>query len=140
MVPDDLTEVHSIEIQSFTTPWSIKAFKHELGNKNAILRTALLGGKTIGYICVRTLLDVTCILNLAVRPGFRRMGIATMLFKDALGELRASGQHADIITLEVRESNYAALAMYEKFGFQIAGRRNGYYKKPREDAIIMTLK
>jgi ribosomal-protein-alanine N-acetyltransferase len=42
------------------------------------------------------------------------------------------------LTLEVRASNVAAIALYEKYGFQQAGLRKGYYQNPREDAIIMT--
>ena len=43
------------------------------------------------------------------------------------------------ITLEVRKSNTAAIALYEKYGFLSLGIRPGYYERPREDAVIMTL-
>ena len=44
-----------------------------------------------------------------------------------------------LLTLEVRESNAPALALYKKQGFEILGKRPGYYEQPREDAVIMTL-
>ncbi|NIM81976.1 MAG: GNAT family N-acetyltransferase, partial [Candidatus Aminicenantes bacterium] len=80
------------------------------------------------------------ILNLAVSPRFRRTGIGSMLLRDALDELKRSKPDTKLITLEVRESNAAAINIYEKFGFKITGKRIGYYQKPHEDAVIMELK
>jgi ribosomal-protein-alanine N-acetyltransferase len=73
------------------------------------------------------------ILNLAVAPAYRRMGIATALLKY---ELARGGVHF----LEVRESNRAALALYGKIGFVPAGRRAEYYQSPIEGAIVMKMK
>lgn len=136
---DDLPEVHAIERRCFTTPWSMDAFRHEITQKETILKVAVLKDKIIGYVCLRTILDVTHILNLAVLPEFRGQGIGSMLLRDALQELKQSGIKTNLVTLEVRESNIAAIRLYEKFGFKIIGRRSGYYQKPYEDAIIMGL-
>ncbi|MGH9582329.1 MAG: GNAT family N-acetyltransferase [Bryobacteraceae bacterium] len=73
------------------------------------------------------------ILNLAVAPAYRRMGIATVLLNH---ELARGG----LYFLEVRESNRAALALYGKIGFVPAGRRPEYYRAPREAAIVMKMK
>jgi ribosomal-protein-alanine N-acetyltransferase len=139
MTYDDLEEIQDIEKQCFTTPWNISSFRYELGNKDAILKTAVFNNEIIGYICVRTIMNVTHILNLAVLPRFRRMGIGSMLLRDVLQELRQSNTEIERITLEVRESNIPAIKLYEKFGFKITGRRISYYQKPQEDAIIMGL-
>ena len=73
------------------------------------------------------------ILNLAVAPDFRRMGIATRLLRH---ELARGGVHF----LEVRESNRPAQALYRKIGFIPVGRRPGYYQNPPETAIVMRMK
>jgi len=73
------------------------------------------------------------ILNIAVAPRFRRMGIATALLKHELGR---GGSHF----LEVRASNMGAQALYRKLGFVELGRRPNYYQHPTESAIVMTLK
>ncbi len=140
MLQDDLREVQAIENQCFTTPWTQGSFKYELKNRETILNVSVLNNQIIGYVCLRTILDATHILNLAVSPRFRRTGIGSMLLRDALDELKRSKPDTKLITLEVRESNAAAINIYEKFGFKITGKRIGYYQKPHEDAVIMELK
>jgi [ribosomal protein S18]-alanine N-acetyltransferase len=73
------------------------------------------------------------LLNLAVDPSFRRRGIARGLLKAELE--RGPGQWF----LEVRDSNGAALNLYETFGFRSVGRRDGYYTDPVETGIVMKL-
>jgi ribosomal-protein-alanine N-acetyltransferase len=73
------------------------------------------------------------ILNLAVAPVFRRMGIGSALLSE---ELRTA---ADFF-LEVRESNLAAQELYRRFGFTEVGRRADYYRFPIESAIVMKMK
>ena len=73
------------------------------------------------------------ILNLAVAPTFRRLGIGSALLSQ---ELRAA---ADFF-LEVRESNLGAQALYRRFGFIEVGRRTSYYRLPTETAIVMKMK
>jgi ribosomal-protein-alanine N-acetyltransferase len=135
----DIMEVHTIAKKCFTTPWHVRSFEYELGNKDAILYVAVLDNEIAGYACLRSILDKTHILDIAVTPGLRLTGIGSMLLRGALQELRRLKKGADLITLEVRESNIAAIRLYEKFGFKEIGRRKDYYKKPREDAIIMEL-
>ena len=135
----DISDVLAIERISFTTPLDIRSFEYELGYKDTILKVAVLNNQIIGYVCVRTILDVTHILNLAVLPEFRRRGIGSMLLRDALNELKRLKPDINLITLEVRESNTAAIELYEKFGFKVMGKRISYYDKPHENAIIMGL-
>ncbi len=140
MSHDDLPQVHAIENQCFTTPWAITFFKYELKHRQTILKVAVFNNQIVGYVCLRTILDVTYVLNLAVLPEFRRRGIGSMLLQDALQELISLKPDTNLITLEVRESNTAAIKLYEKFGFKVIGKRIGYYQKPHEDAVIMELK
>jgi ribosomal-protein-alanine N-acetyltransferase len=70
-----------------------------------------------------------------VRPEVRRSGIGGMLVHAVLNWGR--DLRADEIRLEVRESNVGAVQLYERCGFEIAGRRPGYYANPPEDALLM---
>jgi ribosomal-protein-alanine N-acetyltransferase len=133
----DIPQVHDIARHSFSTPWQAGSFEHELANKDAILHAAVVDDKIIGYICLRTILDAAHIMDMAVISGLRRTGLGSMLLRSALQELRRTKQDIHLVTLEVRESNIAAIKLYETFGFKEIGRRKSYYKKPLEDAVIM---
>jgi ribosomal-protein-alanine N-acetyltransferase len=139
MLPGDILQVHEIGKQCFTTPWQISSFEYELENRDAVLKVAVLNVEIVGYICIRSILDVTHVMDLAIAPRFKRMGIGSLLLSDALQELRRLRSEIKLVTLEVRESNIAAVKLYEKYGFREIGRRRGYYKKPAEDALIMEL-
>jgi ribosomal-protein-alanine N-acetyltransferase len=74
-------------------------------------------------------------MNIAVHPDYRRRGLAEMLVAELVAALKNAGNTC--LTLEVRSSNVPAIALYESFGFQTAGRRKGYYEDNGEDALIM---
>ncbi|MFR6085877.1 MAG: ribosomal protein S18-alanine N-acetyltransferase [Oscillospiraceae bacterium] len=80
--------------------------------------------------------DEGYITNVAVFPEQRRRGIAGQLLQVFLNFAEAN--HLAFLTLEVRPSNAAAIALYQGFGFQEAGRRKNYYDLPKEDALILT--
>ena len=82
------------------------------------------------------LLDEGYITNVAVRPDCRKQGVAGKLLQVFLDCAQAN--HLAFLTLEVRASNYPAIALYGSRGFRGVGRRKNYYEHPREDAIIMT--
>jgi len=82
-------------------------------------------------------LNVYLILNLAVDPGVRRRGAGRRLLGAMLNWMASEG--AREVFLEVRASNVAALALYERSGFRHLGIRKGYYAGPREDALTMVL-
>jgi ribosomal-protein-alanine N-acetyltransferase len=75
--------------------------------------------------------------NIAVAGTARRRGLGTRLLGEFLDHVRAQG--ASAVFLEVRESNRAARALYEKWAFEAAGRRPRYYHAPDEDAIVYRL-
>jgi ribosomal-protein-alanine acetyltransferase len=95
-------------------------------------RVAEVAGKIVGFITARTTLRETEILNIAVVSTQRRQGIATKLVQD---QLNVPG--TTVLFLEVRESNSAARAFYEKIGFRETGRRRAYYSNPTEDALLL---
>jgi ribosomal-protein-alanine N-acetyltransferase len=80
-------------------------------------------------------LDEIHINNVAVLPGYRRQGIASLILGRVFSEGRRVG--AGRATLEVRRSNESARRLYERFGFTVAGVRRGYYRNPDEDALVL---
>lgn len=136
MMPADLEQVHFMENLCHSTPWSLNSFKYELGNNDAILKVAFSGNRILGYICVRTILDMTHLLNITVLPEFRRKGVGSMLLRNIVDELKRI-KPGTLLTLEVRQSNTEAIRLYEKFGFKATGTRRNYFQDPQDDALIM---
>lgn len=137
MLEQDIGAVVRIEKMSFTTPWSETSFFTEVYKRQSIAKVALSEEDIVGHICVEYVLDEGNILDLAVRPDFRGMGIASALLKNAIEELRAMG--CRFLYLEVRTSNEAARRLYQGFGFRVTGARKKYYVAPTEDALLMML-
>lgn len=135
---DHLDEVAELERVCFPDPWSRNMLKEELENDLAAFLVALDGeGAVAGYAGLQVVLNEGYILNVAVRPDCRRQGVAGQLLQVFLNFAR--GNRLSFLTLEVRASNYAAIALYGSRGFRGVGRRKNYYEHPREDAVIMTL-
>ena len=138
MNADHLDEVAELERICFSVPWSRKMLAEELDNLLSAFLVALDdSGKVVGYAGLQVVLDEGYITNVAVRPECRRQGIAAKLLQVFLDF--ATANKLAFLTLEVRASNYDAIALYGSRGFRSAGRRKNYYEHPREDAIIMTL-
>ena len=137
MTTDDVGEVHEIERLSFSTPWPAHAFEQELkGNRLARYLVARAGGRVVGFSGLWLMVDEAHVTTFGVHPDWRRQGIGRQLLLN-LAELSiAIG--ARRMTLEVRVSNEAAQALYQAFGFAIAGRRARYYTDDGEDALVMT--
>jgi ribosomal-protein-alanine N-acetyltransferase len=131
----DLPAVIAIERRSFPTPWSLAMFVLELSKPSGICLAATLSDRLSGYLVCSRYDQVWHLMNVAVAPEKRRLGIARSLlerlFEEAGSELP--------FTLEVRTSNVEAIAMYERFGFRRAGMRRRYYHDNGEDALIMWL-
>ena len=78
------------------------------------------------------------ITNIATHPDFRRMGYGRAIVEALIKY--AKNNHLDSISLEVRESNKAAIALYGDLGFKVEGRRKDFYTKPTEAALVMVLR
>lgn len=130
MAEAHLSALAELEAQCFSSPWSEEALREELGNPCAHFLTALCDGEVAGYLGCHHIGDEGFVTNIAVFPAFRRRGIARALVEAALGEPIAS------LSLEVRVSNDAAIALYESLGFVNMGRRPRFYSHPTEDAFI----
>lgn len=138
MTADHLDAVAALERICFSDPWSRQLLASELDNDLSAFLVALDDeGQVAGYAGLQVILDEGTITDIAVRPDCRRRGVASQLLKVFLDFAR--GNRLAFLTLEVRASNYDAIALYGSRGFRSAGRRKNYYEHPREDAIIMTL-
>ena len=134
---DHLDEVAELERICFSTPWSRNMLAEELDNMLSAFLVALDDAdRVVGYAGVQVILDEGYITNIAVRPECRRQGVAAKLLQVFLDFAKAN--KLSFLTLEVRASNYDAIALYGSRGFRSVGRRKNYYEHPREDAIIMT--
>lgn len=124
----------AIETACFSVPWSAAALAEELDNPHAVFLVAAEGDRVLGYVGMHHLLDEGFITNVAVSPDARRRGVAGRLLAalDAYGRLNGLYR----LTLEVRASNAAAIALYEGAGYVADGVRPGFYSHPIEDAVI----
>jgi len=90
----------------------------------------------VGFVGVWLTLDEAHIVTIAVRESHRGRGIGELLLIAAIA--LATLNDREVVTLEVRASNQAAQALYEKYGFRKVGVRHRYYSDNHEDAVIMT--
>ena len=136
MSDEDLSQVMKIEYKSFSSPWSRHSFIRDINeNPYSLYLAAYNKDKLVGYIGGWMIIDELHITNLAVDPDYRKQGIATRLIKSTIEIVKRKDFKS--VTLEVRESNQAAINLYHKIGFKQKGRRLQYYKDNNEDALIM---
>ena len=131
-------QMHEIEEMTFSVPWSYKSLFDDVCNHDISLYiVGMCGDELISYAGLWYVMEESHITNIAVKESFRRRGIGVEMMNrlfDAAGKL-----HVKTMTLEVRESNTAAISLYEKIGFIKEGRRKGYYADNYEDALIMNI-
>jgi ribosomal-protein-alanine N-acetyltransferase len=130
----DLPHVVAIERRAFPTPWSLAMFVLELSKPSGICLAAFVEGRLSGYLVCSRYDTVWHIMNVAVDPDRRRVGIASTLLTRLFE--RVDDPDAQY-TLEVRRSNVGAMELYDRFGFRSAGVRRRYYQDNGEDAVIM---
>ena len=134
MTADHLEELEKLERICFSRPWSRKMLAEELENQCAAEDS--VSGRVLGYAGLMVVADEGYITNVAVFPEYRRQGIAAQILQVFLQFAEAN--RLAFLTLEVRPSNAAAIALYQGFGFEEVGRRKNYYDLPKEDALILT--
>lgn len=131
---EDIAQISKMEQSYFGQPWSESSIATYAEKGNTIFVVARRGQEVVGYIAILCILDEGNLVSIAVHEECREMGIATELLDIAYEKAAERGVAS--INLEVRESNEAAIALYEKEGFAQIGRRKGFYSKPAEDAIL----
>lgn len=135
MKPAHVAQVAALENICFSDPWSVRSIASELENPLSLWLVALDGEKVAAYIGSQSVLDEADMMNLAVAPLYRRQGVGERLVLALVDRLRSRGVCR--LSLEVRNSNTPALALYTKLGFRQVGLRPNYYLEPREDARIL---
>jgi len=138
---EDLRFVMEIEKDSFSNPWHLSSFEGEIQNFDISFPYVVIHpetGKLIGYVIFWQIGKEVQISNFAVHPDFRKRGVGSSVLGRILGIIKKRG--ANIVILEVRESNNSARFLYKKFGFKEAGIRKDYYSLPDEDAVVMVKK
>ena len=133
----DIDAVVAIEHASFGDPWNRSAFVDLIDDPRVAFLIADVGGAVRGYVVAWFVLDEGEIGNLAVAREARRRGIGALLLDGAIAAVRASD--VETLYLEVRDSNAAARSLYASRGFVEVGRRREYYRKPKEDALVLRL-
>lgn len=127
-----LDDVVNIENTCFAHPWSRKDLEAQISLDTSHFIVATVNGRAVGYMGLQIFSHEGYVTNVAVLPEYRRRGIAESLINAQMkNDMR-------FITLEVRKSNAAAIALYEKSGFENVGIRPKFYTAPTEDAVIMT--
>ena len=135
MTKDDLDAVYLIETLSFRSPWSKHSLAGELKNRVAHYVVMEQDGEVIGYCGMWVLFEEAHITNIAIHPQHRGQGFGKQLFLAAMEHAASFG--AEMMTLEVRETNHVAQNMYEKFGFLQQGFRKKYYSDTGEGALLL---
>lgn len=140
MTWDDLDQVMVIENENFSVPWTEMGFFTYLMRSDALFLVAEdeETEEIAGYCGIIMAADEGDITNVSVKKSLQGKGIGTMLVEELAK--RMLEQEIKMIFLEVRQSNKAALALYEKQGFEHMGIRKNYYSDPVEDAITMSRK
>jgi ribosomal-protein-alanine N-acetyltransferase len=135
MTVADVDEVYEIEKENFSDPWSRNSFIESIAEQNNHYLVAVIDGKVVGYCGYWGIAGEGYIYNVAVKASHMRQGIGFKMLEELTRQAAARG--IDSLTLEVRQSNEAAIKLYKKLGFIEAGIRKDFYTKPLEDAIIM---
>lgn len=131
----DVNRVYELEKTCFRTPWSRESLAGELKNDVAHYLVLERDGYVVGYAGMWILFDEAHITNVAVDPAYRRQGLAKRIMLCMMRSARLFD--ATQMTLEVRENNLGAQALYAQLDFERAGIRKGYYTDTGEAAYIM---
>ena len=130
-----VAQVAALEKICFSDPWSEASISAELHNPLSTWFVDEKDGAVTGYIGAQAVPPEADVMNLAVAPDCRRQGIGGKLLCIITEVLHRQG--IETLFLEVRPSNAAAIALYERAGFVQVGRRPKYYVNPPEDALIL---
>ena len=138
--PERLTEstldgVAELEKMCFSQPWSRSSLELLTKEGIGVGMVCSKDGKVCAYGGMIIAVDEGQITNIATHPDYRRQGYGKAIVQALVKHAKMNG--LDSISLEVRESNRAAIDLYTKEGFKIEGKRKDFYTKPTENALIM---
>lgn len=131
---EDVEELSRIEAETFSMPWKAKDFLEMIELPYAYYICAKENGELLGCCGVRNMAGEGEITNVVIKKERRGEGIGELMLRYLLDTAAQKGMNA--FTLEVRKSNYKAISLYEKLGFECEGVRKNFYEKPVEDGLI----
>ena len=131
----DLEGVAEIEKLCFSAPWSVQSLKLLTNDGIGVGMVCRKDGKVCAYGGMMVAVDEGQITNIATHPDYRRQGFGRAIVESLIKYAKMNG--LDSISLEVRESNKAAIDLYTSLGFKVEGKRKDFYTKPTESALIM---
>ena len=134
---NDAPRVAQIEKECFSVPFSEDDILSYIESPIWHFLVARDGDLVVGYISFTVILDECQIVNVAVSQGARCRGIGSLLLDHFLSYVKEKGVKS--VYLEVRESNSAAIMLYEKFKFSRSGVSKNHYSTPTENALLMSL-
>ncbi|MEM9554630.1 MAG: ribosomal protein S18-alanine N-acetyltransferase [Acidobacteriota bacterium] len=137
--PFDLDELERLDRASFEHPWSRESLEASLRAAGAValaVDDSAIRERLVGFVLFDAVLDEAELLRIAVDPAARRRHIGQSLLDSGLERLRNRGVR--ICHLEVGDDNHAALALYQRAGFTIVGRRPGYYRHGADALLLST--
>ena len=143
--PRDADVIADIHADAFRRNWSAGDFLSLLSEPTVFalgvrLRPLFGAPRLVAFVLVRFTADEAEILTIAVRRSHRRRGFARLLMDDVLRRLYR--ERISALFLEVDRANAAAVGLYRRLGFLVAGERRNYYAVPREGdgtALVMRL-
>lgn len=135
----DIKAVYDIECRAHSHPWSLSILTDSLSNKHRFGFVAEDRSTLVGFFFISNVAQEAELLDIAVDPNEQGKGYGKQLLECVIDQAQQKG--AESIFLEVRESNKAAINLYETMGFNEVGRRRRYYPSNssptgREDAIL----
>lgn len=130
MEPEHLAQIAALEIACFSDPWPESILVRELQNPLSLWLCAVDGDTVAGYIGSQTVLGESDMMNIAVHPDYRRRGVGRALVLALCKALRRQ-MLASALTLEVRDSNAPAIALYDALGFEQIGLRKTITNTPK---------
>jgi ribosomal-protein-alanine N-acetyltransferase len=137
MKGDDLDAVCEIERLSFKNPWTKEAFSFELNeNPFSFSYIAEMDEQIIGYAFIHIADDFSHLVNIAISPDYRNIGIGEKFLRFLIGLVKEL--KSPKVVLEVRKNNISAIRLYEKLGFESVREEKGYYQDG-ESALVMFL-
>lgn len=139
LTPTDVSQMARIEASAHSHPMSENNLADCFGHLYRVIGLIQNGGELLGFAIVQQIVDEATLLDICLSPEQQGRGYGHLLLTAVIDDAKAA--KAMVLMLEVRESNLAARALYQKRGFVETGRRKGYYPLAdgKEDAILMDL-
>jgi len=132
---ENLAQILEIGKEAISSSWTMAFLTPEIDKEDTCFLVAQMGDEVLGFAVFREVGDDGELLQIATRKDTRQGGVGSLLLSAVLQY--AKEKSLGKVFLEVRDSNAAAIGLYEKFGFKTLRVRKGYYDNPTEDALVM---